>query len=152
MIQEIIKSYFSTWLNIFNFWGRATRQDTIVFGLGTFFLMILFALVSFYSHTYLNFNIYNPNAPVSLRLFGHTLFSYRISDVYESILLICLLTLGIRRLHDTGQSGLGLLYYLIPVIGQLYLFLTIFCAPSNYHSQERHEDNPYSKAPYQTKI
>lgn len=152
MIQGIIKSYFATWLNIFNFWGRATRMDAIVFIVGSFVLLIIYALVGFCLYTYFHFNIDNPNALISLRLFGHSFFKCTAQEFIIFIELLCLLTLGIRRLHDTGQSGFSLLYYLIPVIGQLYLFLTIFCAPSNYHSQERHEDNPYSKVPYQTKI
>ena len=44
-----------------------------------------------------------------------------LSFAYEAVLLVPAVAVGVRRLHDTGRSGMWMLLGLVPVVGTLAL-------------------------------
>lgn len=95
---------------------------------------------------------HNPYAPLSFKIFGYTFLKNMVfKDFVEWIFIICFLTLGIRRMHDTGQTAATWFWFLIPIVGQFYLFFVLFFEPSN-NNKESMGLNPYSHASQQTKI
>lgn len=88
---------------------------------------------------------------ISLPLFG--LSSYLISHdiqtggifvvilvVFLFAVLFPLISVGVRRLHDTGRSGFYLLSALIPYIGHLYLIFLLI--------QDSDYNNEYGESQY----
>jgi uncharacterized membrane protein YhaH (DUF805 family) len=57
-----------------------------------------------------------------------------LSTLYSLAILLPSLAVGVRRLHDTGRSGLWLLIGLIPLIGFIVL-LIFFCEDSKDENQ-----------------
>ncbi len=58
-----------------------------------------------------------------------------LSGIYTLALLLPGLSLGVRRLHDTGKSGWFMLLALIPIVGPIIL-LVFFCTDSQPGSNE----------------
>ena len=58
-----------------------------------------------------------------------------INIIYSLALLLPGLSLGVRRLHDTGKSGWFMLIGLIPLVGAIIL-LVFFCTDSQPGSNE----------------
>ena len=54
---------------------------------------------------------------------------YPLSYIYSLALLLPSLSAGVRRLHDTGKSGLWLLIALIPLVGWIYV-IYLYCQPT----------------------
>lgn len=69
-------------------------------------------------------------------LFGVTFFSV----VYALALLVPGIAVGVRRLHDIGNSGWMLLVGLIPLIGAIWLII-LFCKDSQPGANE-YGENP----------
>lgn len=46
-----------------------------------------------------------------------------LSSLYTLVVLVPTITVGIRRLHDTGRSGLWMLLNFLPVLGTLILLV-----------------------------
>ncbi|WP_141502064.1 DUF805 domain-containing protein [Paenibacillus luteus] len=57
-----------------------------------------------------------------------------LSGLYSLFILLPSLAVGVRRLHDTGRSGLWLLLSFIPLIGAIIL-LVFFCQDSEDNNQ-----------------
>jgi len=62
-----------------------------------------------------------------------------LSLIYGLALLIPSLSIGARRLHDTGRTGWWQLISLIPVIGSIVLIV--------FYVQDSHDDNDYGANP-----
>jgi len=92
--------------------GRANRRE--------FWLFVLFNFV----------------VGLILSLVDNTLHSYFLSSLYGILVIIPMLALSVRRLHDIGRSGWWNLIILLPFIG--LLALVIFWA-----SESQPLDNRY---------
>jgi uncharacterized membrane protein YhaH (DUF805 family) len=57
-----------------------------------------------------------------------------LSTLYSLAIFLPSLAVGVRRLHDTGRSGLWLLIVFIPLIGFIIL-LVFFCEDSKENNQ-----------------
>jgi uncharacterized membrane protein YhaH (DUF805 family) len=63
-----------------------------------------------------------------------------LSTLYSLAVLLPSLAVGVRRLHDTGRSGLWLLISFIPLIG-LIVLLVFFCEDSK-DNENQYGPNP----------
>lgn len=109
--MDYVSLLFSTRINRKNFWGG-----------------LLFAFLGF---------------PLILELISPLLeyvglYSSILSWLPLSFLILFLLSISIRRLHDVDKSGLNLLLLLVPVLN---LFVPIWLASSKSYS----EDNKYGE-------
>lgn len=68
-----------------------------------------------------------------------SLVSYGIGSI---VLLLPMIAVGVRRLHDTGKSGLYYLLALIPLVGSIVM-IVLWCGDSEPH------DNQYGPYPKQ---
>lgn len=62
-----------------------------------------------------------------------------LSGLYSLAVLLPSIAVGVRRLHDTGRSGLWLLLGFIPIVGAIVL-LVFMC-------QDSQDDNQYGPNP-----
>lgn len=69
-----------------------------------------------------------------------------LSGLFSLIILIPSITVGVRRLHDTGKSGLWLLIGLIPVIGLIVLI--IFMVQDSEPGSNQYGANPKAAVNY----
>ena len=63
-----------------------------------------------------------------------------ISILYSFMILIPVLAVSVRRLHDIGKSGWMILLFLIPLIGAIWL-LVLMCLDSN-PAENKYGPNP----------
>ena len=93
-----------------DFQSRSTREEFWWFFLGN--ILIYFGLLVL---------------SIFLRQFGLTLLvpaSNFITILFVLAIFIPIISISMRRLHDTGRSGrLVMLYFILPVIGALILFV-----------------------------
>jgi uncharacterized membrane protein YhaH (DUF805 family) len=88
------------------FRGRAGRPEYWYFTLIYFLVALVLGALDFIAGTY------NPES-------GTGLFS----SIFAIVLLIPVLAVTVRRLHDTGRSGWWLLIGLLPLIGFIVLLI-----------------------------
>ena len=73
---------------------------------------------------YWYFVLFNVIISMVLGWIGNLLWTYNVlSGLYSLAVLLPSLGVSIRRLHDTGRSGLWLLIGLIPLIGAIILLM-----------------------------
>ena len=111
---NIIKKDFENYSNIS---GRTRRREYWLFIL-FFFLLLSFGLL-------LAFFLMILGSVFEFIFFPYSsIFIYHFSIIiFPLIFLIPILTLTIRRLHDTGRSGYYILLGLIPIIGEIILII-----------------------------
>jgi len=63
-----------------------------------------------------------------------------VSSIYSLALFIPGLSIGARRLHDTGRSGWWQLLWLVPVIG--WIVLIVFLAQDSHEGENDFGPNP----------
>ncbi|WP_108670341.1 DUF805 domain-containing protein [Peribacillus acanthi] len=63
-----------------------------------------------------------------------------LTGLYSLAVLLPSLAVGVRRLHDTGRSGLWLLLTLIPLIGPIILI--VFMAQDGQPADNQYGSNP----------
>jgi len=100
--------YLKAFKNYFEFEGRANKSE--------FWYFVLFNI------------LFSVTAMVVDRIFEikTPLFqSDSVSRIYSIIVFIPGLALSVRRLHDTGKSGLYIFIVLIPVIGIIWLLVIL---------------------------
>lgn len=98
--------------NVFDFYGRSTRDELLLF---TVLFSILSMVLSYFS-------------PFIPEVLGQN--SIVIINVFiGTILFIPFISLLVRRLHDSGNSGLWIFFLLVPVVN-IYVFYLIFVKPS----------------------
>ena len=115
-IWGILMGYFLDAIRQFaDFSGRATRKEYWMFVL---FYMIIYVLLS-----------------VVDGLLGMTL----LETVFAFVVLVPSISVGARRLHDTGRTGWWQLIALIPVIGAIILIVFL--------AQGSKESNAYGPGP-----
>ncbi len=112
--------YFYSLQNYFNFGGRARRKEHILFCLINTTLINLCYLANLYV-----FNGTLPYLPL----------------IYLLLTFIPYLSLTVRRLHDIGYGAWALLWYFVPILGWLFLFLWLWTTAG------QHKSNKYGKSP-----
>ena len=98
--------------NVFDFNGRSTRDELLLF---TVLFSILSMVLSYFS-------------PFIPEVLGQNSI-VMINVIIGAILFIPFVSLFIRRLHDSGNSGLWIFFLLVPVVN-IYVFYLIFVKPS----------------------
>lgn len=98
--------------DVFNFNGRSSRDELLLF-------TVLFSILSMVLSYFLPFipKILGQNSIVIINVFIGT------------ILFIPFISLLVRRLHDSGNSGLWIFFLIVPVVN-IYVFYLIFVKPS----------------------
>ena len=109
----LVKKYFT-------FSGRATRSE--------FWWFHLFTILVIYGSFFLCIWIYPNNPEIVFSVYG----------VLMLLLFIPKLAVSVRRLHDVGISGWGLLIGLIPIVGP-FMLLTQYLSPSIPESSNKNE-------------
>jgi uncharacterized membrane protein YhaH (DUF805 family) len=107
----LMEWYLKVVKNYVGFQGRARRKEYWMF----FLFNLIIGLVIGFVEGLLN-------------------LSQVLSTLYSLAILLPSLAVGVRRLHDTGRSGLWLLIGLIPLIG-LIVLLVFFCEDSKGENQ-----------------
>lgn len=109
-----IVSYWKSCMttNFANFNGRARRAELWGFFLMNIAISIALGILS--------------------SIFGElgALIIFGASILYSLIAFIPGIALGVRRLHDTGRSGLWYLIAFIPFIGIIWFFVLAYCLDS----------------------
>ena len=117
-----------------DFDGRASRTEYFSF----IFFNLLFSGLFYFTMIW--------SGAVSIALFKMVTILY---FCYGLFMLIPLLALNFRRLHDSNRSGWWLLFCLIPVIGQLAYIYFIFADGTNgwndYGYDPREDDDDYKE-------
>ena len=98
--------------DVFNFNDRSTRDELLLF---TVLFSILSMVLSYFS-------------PFIPEVLGQNSI-VMINVIIGAILFIPFVSLFIRRLHDSGNSGLWIFFLLVPVVN-IYVFYLIFVKPS----------------------
>ena len=108
--MEVLHNVFIK--DIFNFSGRSSRDELLLF---TVFFSILSMVLSYFS-------------PFIPEVLGQNSI-VMINVIIGAVLFIPFVSLFIRRLHDSGNSGLWIFFLLVPVVN-IYVFYLIFVKPS----------------------
>ena len=108
----LIASYVKFWKNYANFSGRSRRAD--------YWYVVLADILIFFS----------PSVMMGILIGLRTSSGYDYGEEMEFLCslyflagLIPNLAVLVRRLHDTGKSGIYLLIILFPIVGSLLLFI-----------------------------
>lgn len=120
----------SVFTKYFSFKGRASRSEYWWYQL--MYFIILIAAFSF------DVYLFDPNAPVSLNPLSYFTSFWLLANIVPN------LTVSVRRLHDSGKSGLFWLVLFIPFIGSI-LFIILMVLESD------HRDNIYGPPPFGTR-
>lgn len=98
--KTISCGYFNGWKKLFNFKGIATRKKFLVFLIVTtstvllsYLLIVIFAISIFPAGGNINTFVF---IYIVFKFYGYILFA---------VLLLPMLSLGVRRMHDVGISG-----------------------------------------------
>lgn len=125
-----MKYYFSVLEQYAGFRGRARRKEYWMF---LFFHMVILALAMFLDIS-LGSSIVTLNSPYLTE--GPGIFT----GVYSLVVLIPLLAVTVRRLHDTERSGWMFFLNLIPGLGNLW-FLVLMLS-GGQRRRNRYGANP----------
>lgn len=104
--------YLKVLKNYVGFQGRARRKEYWMFVLFNLIIGLVLGFVE-----------------------GMLNLSQVLSTIYTIAVFLPSLAVGVRRLHDTGRSGLWLLISFIPLIG-LIVLLVFFCEDSKDHENQ----------------
>lgn len=96
MFKIIFRCYISGWRNTFNYRGYATRKEFWVF------ILVNLMFLNFYS-ALTGILTLTGSGIVDVLLFLSMGFSLQL--LFISILIIPVMSLGVRRMHDIGRSG-----------------------------------------------
>lgn len=100
-MDKLVENYKKVLKDYSNFSGRSGRYEYWNFFLANFIIMFVFSLIS--------------------RALGDE--NNTLSSIYNLVVLLPGLAVGIRRLHDIGKSGWMLLVSLIPLIGFIWILI-----------------------------
>lgn len=118
----MIEAYKSLLLNAFNFSGRTRRRDYWLAYLFNFLTLICFSILTLYI----------------------SIIFYIFNVLYCLFLFIPMLSLTIRRLHDSGKSAFNLLWPFIPIIGSI-IFIVFLCLPGDLGNNKYGDDSKRSE-------
>ncbi|SHF00862.1 Uncharacterized membrane protein YhaH, DUF805 family [Marinomonas polaris DSM 16579] len=111
--------YFDAWKRYAQFSGRASQEAFWMFFLANFLISVVFVLLEIFFQA-----------------------TWKIDALYSLFVFLPMLSLTIRRLHDTNRSAWWLLVVLVPAIGMLVL-LVLLALPSD-------PDSDFSNYPQNT--
>lgn len=122
-----MKSYFDVLKKYAVFSGRARRREYWMFFLFNILIAIALGIME---------GVFFFDSEESRGTFG---------TLYGLAILIPSLAVGVRRLHDTGKSGLWMLIGLIPIIGAIVLL--IFMVQDSQSTDNQYGQNPKREIP-----
>lgn len=99
------------WENTFNFKGRATRSD---FWFAYLFTLIIGAIIASFN---MQVDFGRNNYAIILYLFA---------------IILPIISLAARRLHDIGRSGCWIFIRLVPLIGGIWLLILLCTESDNF--------------------
>lgn len=99
--------------DVFNFNDRSTRDELLLF-------TVLFSILS------MGLSYFVPFIP---KIMGQNSIIVIVNELIVAILCIPFFSLLVRRLHDSGNSGLWIFFLIVPVVN-IYVFYLIFVKPS----------------------
>ncbi|MBA3926801.1 DUF805 domain-containing protein [Listeria rustica] len=111
--SEAFKAF---WGNYANFSGRASRSEYWFAWLAVWLMFFVLGILSFVSD-----------------------FIYYVDGILGLVVLIPMISLGVRRLHDTNKSGWFILMALIPLVGWI-IMLVFYCTAGDKGSNRFGED------------
>ena len=97
--------YLDAWKNYINFQGRARRKAYWMFVLFNIIALVILSLIE-----------------GALGLSGQNGYGI-LTGLYSLAIILPLIALAVRRLHDTGRSGWWILIGLVPLIGPIVLIV-----------------------------
>lgn len=118
---DVLRKYFV-------FEGRARRKEYWMFVLFSILISIVLSIVERVT------GLYSAENGVGF-----------LSSIYSLAILIPSITVGVRRLHDTGKSGWWILIGLIPFIGSIVLI--VFFVMDSDPGQNEYGPNPKLVSP-----
>jgi uncharacterized membrane protein YhaH (DUF805 family) len=105
--------------NYFVFKGRARRKEFWMWILFSMIFSYAIMLIDYLLGTNMYFYVGPENKEISFGIIGL---------VYNMLILIPNISIGVRRLHDINKSGWTLLMCLIPFAG-IVIMIVFFCKP-----------------------
>lgn len=96
MFKTIVRCYISGWRNTFNYRGCASRKDFWIFILVNLMILNLYSAIT-------GMLTLTGSGIVDVLLFLSMGFSLQL--LFICILIIPVMSLGVRRMHDIGRSG-----------------------------------------------
>ncbi|EDO1127834.1 DUF805 domain-containing protein [Listeria innocua] len=127
-----LEAYKSFWKNYVNFSGRAPRS---AYWYVVVWNVIIFAVLYFLAFVF-GISIFMESAlgGTGIASSGGALFMMVLVWLYLLAVLLPTISLMVRRLHDSGKSGLYLLLDLIPFVGSI-IMLVFMCLESDGPNQ-----------------
>ncbi|EAE2473811.1 DUF805 domain-containing protein [Listeria innocua] len=127
-----LEAYKSFWKNYVNFSGRAPRS---AYWYVVLWNVIIFAVLYFLAFVF-GISIFMESAlgGTGIASSGGALFMMVLVLLYLLAVLLPTISLMVRRLHDSGKSGLYLLLDLIPFVGSI-IMLVFMCLESDGPNQ-----------------
>jgi len=104
--------YFDAWKRYVQFSGRASLEAFWLFFLVNVLISLVFVVLDVFFQT-----------------------TWRTESFYSVLVFLPMLSLTVRRLHDTNRSAWWLLVVLVPAIGMVIL-LVLLALPSNLDAQQ----------------
>ncbi|EAD5680884.1 DUF805 domain-containing protein [Listeria innocua] len=127
-----LEAYKSFWKNYVNFSGRSPRS---AYWYVVVWNVIIFAVLYFLAFVF-GISIFMESAlgGTGIASSGGALFMMVLVWLYLLAILLPTISLMVRRLHDSGKSGLYLLLDLIPFVGSI-IMLVFMCLESDGPNQ-----------------
>ena len=119
--------YLDAWKNYINFQGRARRKAYWMFVLFNLIALVILSLIE-----------------GALGLSGQNGYGI-LTGLYTLAIILPLIALAVRRLHDTGRSGWWILIGLVPLIGPIVLI--VFYVTDSQPGTNQYGPNPKESAP-----
>jgi uncharacterized membrane protein YhaH (DUF805 family) len=132
-----MNSYVQVWKRAFDFSGRSRRREFWMFTLINIVIGIVLSVLD--SLLGLNGFATSAVAGASVTFFAPGL----LSSIYNVLVLLPSIAVGIRRLHDTDRSGFWWFIALVPIVG--YLVLIVFWASAGTPGHNRFGADPKSE-------
>jgi len=119
--------YLDAWKNYVNFQGRARRKAYWMFVLFNIIALIILGVIE-----------------GALGLSGQSGYGI-LTGIYSLAMILPLIALAVRRLHDTGRSGWWILIGLVPLVGPIILI--VFYVIDSQPGTNQYGPNPKESAP-----
>ena len=119
--------YLDAWKNYVNFQGRARRK--------AYWMFVLFNLIALVVLSFIE---------GAIGLSGENGYGI-LTGLYTLAMILPLIALAVRRLHDTGRSGWWILIGLVPLIGPIVLI--VFYVTDSQPGTNEYGPNPKESAP-----
>jgi uncharacterized membrane protein YhaH (DUF805 family) len=119
--------YLDAWKNYANFQGRARRK--------AYWMFVLFNLIALVVLRFIE---------GAVGLSGQNGYGI-LTGLYSLAIILPLIALAVRRLHDTGRSGWWILIGLVPLIGPIVLI--VFYVTDSQPGTNQYGPNPKESAP-----